>query len=107
MTKTPASLRSDPGALLHNGGRFVSESLADFSGIRKLGRRAVIGRFDGGAISSDGGGLLLREVDKRTGISERLARCFRDYRKQERIEHRAIDDPPAYLWDRARLRGSQ
>jgi len=31
--------------------------------------------------------LLLREVDKRTGISERLARCFRDYRKQERIEH--------------------
>ena len=34
MTKTPASLRSDPGALLHNGGRFVSESLADFSGIR-------------------------------------------------------------------------
>jgi hypothetical protein len=54
---------------------------------QQLGRRAVIGRFDGGAISSDGGGLLLREVDKRTGISERLARCFRDYRKQERIEH--------------------
>jgi len=26
-------------------------------------------------------------VDKRTGISERLARCFRDYRKAERIEH--------------------
>lgn len=54
---------------------------------QQLGRRAVIGKFDGGAISSDGGGLLLREVDKRTGISERLARCFRDYRKQERIEH--------------------
>jgi hypothetical protein len=54
---------------------------------QQLGRRAVIGRFDGGAISSDGGGLLLREVDKRTGISERLARCFWDYRKQERIEH--------------------
>jgi len=54
---------------------------------QQLGRRSVIGRFDGGAISSDGGGLLLREVDKRTGISERLARCFRDYRKPERIEH--------------------
>jgi len=52
-----------------------------------LGRRVVIGRFDGGAISSDGGAVLLREVDKRTGISERLARCFRDYRKSERIEH--------------------
>jgi integrase len=35
MTKTPASLRSDPlAALLHNGGRFASESLAVFSGIR-------------------------------------------------------------------------
>lgn len=53
----------------------------------QLGRRAVIGRFDGGTISSDGGAVLLREVDKRTGISERLARCFRDYRKPERIEH--------------------
>ena len=52
-----------------------------------LGRRAVIGRFDGGMISSDGGAVLLREVDRRTGISERLARCFQDYRKQERIEH--------------------
>ena len=47
----------------------------------------MIGRFDGGTISSDGGAVLLREVDKRTGISERLARCFRDYRKAERIEH--------------------
>jgi len=54
---------------------------------QQLGRRAVIGRFDGGAISSDGGAVLLREVDKRTGISGRLARCFRDYRKPERIEH--------------------
>jgi hypothetical protein len=54
---------------------------------QQLGRRSVIGRFDGGIISSDGGGVLLREVDRRTGISERLAGCFRDYRKQERIEH--------------------
>jgi hypothetical protein len=54
---------------------------------QQLGRRAVIGRFDGGRISSDGGAVLLREVDKRTGISERLARCFRDYRKAQRIEH--------------------
>jgi hypothetical protein len=47
----------------------------------------VIGRFDGGAISSDGGAMLLREVDKHTGISERLAGCFRDYRQPERVEH--------------------
>jgi len=64
-----------------------TQCIAEQMEFQQLGRRAVIGRFDGGAISSDGGGVLLREVDKRTGISGRLARCFRDYRHQGRIEH--------------------
>ena len=38
-----------------------------------LGRREVVGRFDGGEISSDGGGLLLREVEQRTQILRRSA----------------------------------
>jgi len=45
-----------------------------------LGRRDVIGRFGGGRITSDGGGLLLREVDKRIGLLDRLAGCFGDNR---------------------------
>jgi len=52
-----------------------------------LGRRAVIGKFDGGQISSDGGGLLLRELESRTGILKRLAGCFLDKRDQGRVEH--------------------
>jgi Transposase DDE domain group 1 len=55
---------------------------------QQLGRREVIGRFDGGAISSDAGGVLLREVERRFGILKRVARCFRDYGDPERIEHR-------------------
>lgn len=54
---------------------------------QQLGRRGVIGRFDGGTISSDAGGVLLREVEKRFGIVGRVAGCFRDYRDPERIEH--------------------
>lgn len=54
---------------------------------QQLGRREVVGRFDGGMISSDAGGLLLREVEQRYGILKRLAACFRDYRDPERIEH--------------------
>ena len=54
---------------------------------QQAGRREVIGRFDGGAISSDAGGVLLREVESRTGIVKRVAGCFRDYRDRERIEH--------------------
>ena len=52
-----------------------------------LGRREVTGRFDGGAITSDGGGLLLRELDVKTGLLQRFAACFTDHRDPELIEH--------------------
>src|SRR5271165_2914633 len=53
-----------------------------------LNQRQIRAQFDGGAITSDGGGLLLREVDKRMGIIRQFAACFTDYRHPERIEHR-------------------
>ena len=52
-----------------------------------VGRREVTGRFDGRRITSDGGGLLLREVDLRLGLMARLANCFVDYRNRQSIEH--------------------
>lgn len=52
-----------------------------------LGRRKVVGRFDGGTISSEAGGLLLRAVERATGIVKQLARCFTDYRDPDCIEH--------------------
>ena len=52
-----------------------------------LGQRKVVGRFDGGNITSDAGGLLLREVEKQTGIIRGFAECFEDSRNQDLIEH--------------------
>jgi hypothetical protein len=52
-----------------------------------LGRRNVVARFDGGRITSDGGGLLLRETERVTGIIRQFATCFTDYREPERVEH--------------------
>ena len=52
-----------------------------------LSGREVRGDFDGGAISTDAGGLLLREVEKRTGIIAQFAACFQDYRDPVRVEH--------------------
>src|SRR3981189_3745479 len=50
-------------------------------------RREIRAQFDGGAITSDGGGLLLREVEKRIGILRQFAACFTDYRNPDLIEH--------------------
>jgi len=52
-----------------------------------LNQRQVVGRFDGGAVSTGAGGLLLREVEMRTGIIERFDACFRYYRVPEQVEH--------------------
>lgn len=52
-----------------------------------LGRREVIGKFDGGNITSDAGGLLLRETEKKTAIISGFAECFEDLRNPKAIEH--------------------
>jgi len=46
-----------------------------------------VARFNGGAITSDGGGLLLGEVEKRTGIIGQFAECFTDHRDASLVEH--------------------
>jgi hypothetical protein len=49
--------------------------------------RKVVARFDGGAITTDGGGLLLRETDQRLNLLPRLAECFLDGRNPLLVEH--------------------
>jgi len=51
------------------------------------GGRRVVAAFDAGAISSNGGALLLREADRRIGLIEAMAKCFRDGRDPGLIEH--------------------
>jgi len=50
-------------------------------------RRKTVAHFDGGAITSDAGGLLLRQVEQATGILRQFAACFTDHRDPDRIEH--------------------
>ena len=55
------------------------------------GRRQVTARFHGGQISSDAGGIPLREVEAKSGILSRFAACFRDQRDPAWIEHTALE----------------
>jgi hypothetical protein len=49
--------------------------------------RAAVAAFDGGAITSDAGALLLGEADRAIRLTERFAACFIDARMPELVEH--------------------
>ena len=57
----------------------------------RVGRRLVEANFEGGAISSDGGLMLIREVDRRLGLSKAVAAALHDPREQEAITHSLRD----------------
>ncbi len=61
-------------------------------GFQDLGSRKIQANFQGGHLSSDGGGaLFLREVEARCGLIKRFSQCFEDRRNQELIEHPVTD----------------
>jgi len=52
-----------------------------------LGLRKVVADFSGGTLSSDGGALLLREVNHRLGVARELAQCLDDQRDPRFVDH--------------------
>ena len=50
-------------------------------------RRRVVAGFDGGAITSDAGALLLRHADRAIDLVRRVAGCFRDGRREDLVVH--------------------
>src|SRR3954463_5605429 len=61
-----------------------SPALFDFAPVEG---RTVVANFDGGAITSDAGALLLGATDKVLGLTRRLATCFKDSRNPAFTEH--------------------
>ena len=60
-----------------------NDSLLPFT-LPAVCRKKVSVAFDGGMLSSDGGVLLLRDVERGLGIAERLVACLRDRRDPAR-----------------------
>ena len=56
-------------------------------GLSPIAGKPVHVTFDAGRLTSDGGVLVLAEVERRLGIAERLARCLEDPRAPERVQH--------------------
>ena len=51
----------------------------------------MVARFDGGRLSSEGGLLVLREIERRLSVAERLAACLDDPRDPDSTVHSAAD----------------
>jgi len=60
--------------------------------------KTVVAKFDGGLLSSDGGVLLLREVEQRLRVADRLAACMVDPRAPDLITQ-PCRHPPLSLAD--------
>jgi hypothetical protein len=56
-------------------------------GLSPVAGKPVQVTFDAGRLSSDGGVLVLAEIERRLGIAERLARCIEDPRAPDRVQH--------------------
>ena len=54
-------------------------------------RRQIHAQFNGGAITSDGGVLLLRTIDQRLKLTERVAAHMPDRRDPDKIHHQLVD----------------
>ncbi|MGH2372047.1 MAG: IS1380 family transposase [bacterium] len=65
----------------------MSKDTPFLPGLSPVEGKQVQVAFDGGLQSSDGGVLLLREVDRRLGLAARLATCIPDWRDPESISH--------------------
>ena len=64
-----------------------TECSAKSSAFGRVEGGPVVAEFDGGALTSDAGGLLLGAADRRLDLVRRLAGCFRDARDPRFVEH--------------------
>jgi Transposase DDE domain group 1 len=67
-----------------------TDCTTDLFGFAPVEGREVVAGFDGGAITSDAGALLLGATDRAIGLMDRFAGCFHDVRRPEWIEHEVV-----------------
>jgi hypothetical protein len=60
-------------------------------GLSPVEDKEIVARFDGGRLSSDGGLLVLREIEQRLKVADRLAACIDDPRDPDSIVHTLAD----------------
>ena len=60
-------------------------------GLSSASGKTIVAKFDGGLLSSDGGIVVLREVEQRLRVADRMAACIEDPRAPDLITHTLAD----------------
>lgn len=69
----------------------MTDPMLPLPGLSPVSGNAIIAKFDGGLLSSDGGILVLHEVEQRLRVADRLAACIADPRSPDQITHSLAD----------------
>ena len=69
----------------------MNDPMLPLPGLSPVSGKTVVAKFDGGLLSSDGGVLALREVEKRLRVADRFAACIKDPRAPDQITHALAD----------------
>ena len=69
----------------------MNDPMLPLPGLSPVSGKTVVAKFDGGLLSSDGGVLLLREVERHLRVADRLAACMVDPSAADLITHSLAD----------------
>jgi hypothetical protein len=69
----------------------MNDPMLPLPGLSPVCGKTIVAKFDGGLLSSDGGVVILREVEQRLRIAERMAACIEDPRAPDQITHTLAD----------------
>src|SRR4051794_33478543 len=69
----------------------MNDPMLPLPGLSPVSGKSVVAKFDGGLLSSNGGVLALREVEKRLRVADRFAACIEDPRAPDQITHTLAD----------------
>jgi hypothetical protein len=69
----------------------MNDPMLPLPGLSPVSGKTIVAKFDGGLLSSDGGILVLREVEQRLRVADRIAACIEDPRASDQITHTLAD----------------
>ena len=69
----------------------MNETIPYLPGLSPVSGKELHARFDGGRLSSDGGVLLLREIENGLGLADLLSSCIKDERDPSSTTHTHAD----------------